>query len=503
MKILVTGGTGVLGDSVVRELHRRGHAVRVLSRHAGRDGKRWSFDSARDGLGSVESWAGDISNERSIRGAAEGCDAVLHIAGIVQEKPPATYQSVNIDGTRYVVLECERAEVRKLVYISSLGAERGHSAYHRSKRVGEDVVRAFSRDWIVLRPGAVYGPGDEHISVLVRMVRTLPLLPTIGDGNQPFQPVWHEDLSQVLATALERDDLRCATYDIAGPDVTSQNDLVGRLRGLTNRAAVQAPLPELVASWGMRALDAMGVDVPFSEAQLEMLRDGNVLQDSNNALVDVFGVRPTRLDDGLRRLLDTQPDQLTSQGVGALTRKRFWIDIRGSAFTADSLFEYLREHLIELMPDVVRMNAEPHASGRIEVGETLTLEIPVRGHVQVRVVEVASHRITMLTVVGHPIAGAVRFLVEARGEALRFEIQVFDRAATMVDQFLMYAAGEWLQREAWAGLATNVARVVGGTCTPVQTLEAELDADEAARIDEWTAELSSQTSRKSTSSGRD
>src|SRR5947209_18732438 len=81
MKVLVTGGTGVIGESAVRELHAAGHQVRVLSRHAGRDQKWWPAG--------VDGWAGDVSNQRSIEGAADGCDAVLHIAGIVEEKPPA------------------------------------------------------------------------------------------------------------------------------------------------------------------------------------------------------------------------------------------------------------------------------------------------------------------------------------------------------------------------------------------------------------------------------
>src|SRR5947209_3373395 len=99
-----------------------------------------------------------------------------------------------------------------------------------------------------------------------------------------------------------------------------------------------------------------------------------------------------------------------------------------------------------------------HSPRRSEEGETLTLEIPVRGHVQVRVAEAAERRITLLTLAGHPIAGAVRFLIESRGDAVRFEIQVWDRPASMIDQLLMRAAGEWLQRAAWIALATNVAR---------------------------------------------
>lgn len=497
MKILVTGGTGVVGESAVRALHRRGHTVRVLSRHANSE-KGWPAG--------VEAWEGDVSDEQSIRGAASGCEAVLHIAGIVEERPPeTTFQSVNIDGTRYVLLEAERSGVQKVVYVSSLGAERGQSDYHRSKYVAEDVVRAFSRDWIVLRPGAVYGPGDEHVSVLLRMIRTLPVIPTIGDGNQPFQPLWHEDLAEALASAVERADVKCVTLDIAGPDFTSQNDLTDRMRKLTNRSAPQAPLPEFIASWGLRALDAIGVNVPFNESQLRMLTEGNYIKNGKpNALTDVFQITPTTLETGLGQLLDVQPEQLPEEGVGALTQKRFWVDVRGSQYTEDSLFAYVREHLPELMSSaIIKVKAEPHASTLIEEGETLTLEIPLRGHIQVRVAEVVDRRITLLTVAGHPIAGAVRFLVETRGDALRFEVQVYDRAASVFDQIMLRTLGEWLQRAAWVGLAENVARVAGDPSAEVQTAQEELNDDQLRAINEWTSTLSAQLSRNATSSGRD
>jgi uncharacterized protein YbjT (DUF2867 family) len=497
MKVLVTGGTGFVGLAAVRAMHRRGHSVRVLSRNAGRGEKWWPLG--------VDGWAGDVSDEPSLRGSAEGCDVVLHVAGIADERPPnRTFQAVNIDGTRYVVLEAERAGVKKVVYVSSLGAERGQSDYHRSKFVAEDVVRAFSRDWVVLRPGAVYGPGDEHVSLLLQMIRSLPVIPTIGDGTQQFQPVWHEDVGEALAIAVERDAVRCCTLDIAGPDLTSQNDLTDKLRKLTDRSAPQAPLPELFASWGLRALDAIGVNVPFTESQLRMLSEGNVIpRGKPNALTDVFGIAPTRLDDGLRRLVNEQPDQLPSDGVGALTRKRFWVDTRGP-LDANALFAHVRAHLPELMSSpIIRVKAEPHASTSIDEGETLTLEIPLRGHIQVRVGEVMDRRITLLTVAGHPIAGAVRFLVEPNGDAVRFEIQVYDRPASVFDQIMLKTVGEWLQRAAWVGLAENVARAAGDESAEVQTSQEELSDEELRVVDDWAATLSAQRSRNATSNGRD
>lgn len=496
MKVLVTGGTGLIGDSVVRALHERGHVVRVLTRHAGRDQRWWPAG--------VDGWAGDVADERTIRGSAADCDVVIHIAGIAAEEPPnRTFQRVNIDGTRYVVLEAERSGVRKLIYVSSLGAERGTSEYHKSKAVAEDVIRTFTRDWLVLRPGAVYGPGDEHLSVLLRMVRTLPVIPTVGSGEREFQPIWHEDLARALVAAVERDDLRCRSLDIAGAELTSQNDLVRRFSELTGRTVVQAPVPLTIASFGLRALGAIGVELPFSENQLGMLIDGNVIPPASpNALTDVLGIAPTKLDDGLRRLVNNQPEQLPSDGTGTLMRKRYWVDIRGGRCDAEQLLDYVRNHFNELLPPLVRMKPGIDGPPVFAEGNTLTLELPFRGDVQVRVAEVTERCTTMLTVAGHPIAGAVRLLTAPEGDAIRFEIQVFDRPASAIDEVVMRTMGGWLQRATWIELAENVVRASGGQGR-VQTEEKELGEHELEVVDEWARTLSAHLSRNSTSSGRD
>ncbi|MFI5230069.1 MAG: DUF1990 family protein [Gemmatimonadales bacterium] len=487
MQLLVTGGTGAVGRAAVRELHRRGHRVRVLSRHAREELARWPSG--------VDGFDGDVSDERSLRGAAEGCQVIVHAVGIVAEHPPAvTFQGVNIDGTRYIVLEAERAGVERIVYVSSLGAERGTSAYHKSKLVAEDVVRAFSRDWVILRPGAVYGPGDGHVSVLLRMVRTLPIVPTVSDGDRRFQPIWHEDLACAIAVSAERADARCRVLELAGPDLTSQNDLVTRLRALTGREVIQAPLPDVVASWGLRALDALGIDAPISESQLAMLREGNVIPaDRVNALGDVLGVAPTHLADGLARLVNEQPEQLPSEGTGSMRHRRFSVDLHGGRLDADALFDYLKVHFIELLPPAMGTAAASGnastAPARIAVGQTVTLDIPLRGQAQVRVAEASERRLTMLTVAGHPIAGAVRFMVDPLPGGVRFEIDVYARPASAVDQVLL-RAGDWLQRESWMTMARNVAAAAGVPDAEVRTVDEELDAHELEVVERWASTLS-------------
>jgi NADH dehydrogenase len=480
MKVLVTGGTGVVGVGTVTALVRNGHEVRLVSRHAERDAGRWPHG--------VEPWPGDVAEPDSIRGAADGCDAVAHLVAIVDESPPdATFDRVNVRGTRHVVREADRAGVRKLLFVSSLGCDRGSSPYHQSKRAGEKIVRDFDGEWIIVRPGSVYGPGDEQISLLLKMVRTLPAIPTIGGGDDMFQPIWHEDLAEALVRVLERDDLARETLEVAGPDVTSQNELIARLSTITAREPVRVPLPDFLAKVGMRALGVVGIDVPFSDSQLAMLREGNVIANpAENALTERLGIVPTQLDRGLELLADAQEELHPEDGIGPLVRKRFWADIERSERDPDDLFEYFRTHLDEVTPGFVEFGAEPGTPNVIEDGATLTLSLPLRGHVQVRVAEAADRRITLLTLDGHPLAGAVRFLFEYHGSDVRFEVQVYDRPANVVDFIAMRTVGDFLQNRTWKAVVENVVRASGGEARDDVKSESGALSDEDARaIESW------------------
>ncbi|KYF55267.1 hypothetical protein BE08_44825 [Sorangium cellulosum] len=485
MKVLVTGGTGVVGPEVVRRLLRRGHSVRLLSRHASDDRKAFEGD--------VEAFDGNIGDAASLRGAADGCDVVVHLAAVVAERPPeVTFERVNVEGTRNIVAEAERARVLRFVYVSSLGADRGESGYHRSKKQGEEIARTFSRAWMILRPGNVYGPGDEQISLLLKMVRTLPVVPLVGKGDDPFQPIWCGDCGEAIAVAAERADLAGRELDLAGPEVTTMNQVLDRFEAMTDRHPTRLPLPAWIESTGAKLAAKFGIETPVSADQITMVTEGNVVPEGRENALDVLGVKGTRLDEALGKLGESLPERLPSEGVGPMHRKIYRAEIRGGRLDAEGLIALLRDEFPSLAPrETVVVGAEPEGPKRIAPGATLTMALPLRGHVQVRVEEVAPRAITLATLEGHPLAGAVRFLAEPAGDgAVRFEVQTWNRASTLADLLVMETLGGAIQTYTWTSLVETVIERSGGRAEKgVEVTRDDPDEREGKAFERWLEEL--------------
>lgn len=489
MKILLTGGTGVIGEGIVPQLIDNGHEIRLLSRGADEAAREWPHG--------VEPYAADVSKPATLEGAADGCDVVVHVTGIVEEDPPEiTYQRINVDGTRNIIAEAERAGVARFIYVSSLGVERGQSEYHNSKRQAEEIVRQFNGQWMILRPGNVYGPGDEVISKLLKMVRALPVMPVIDTGNQPFQPIWYQDLGAAIARAVDSREHDGSVFELTGGATTTTNDLLDKLAAITDRNPIRLPIPSFVASIGASVAETMGVPLPINQSKIDMLIEGNVIDPpEKNALTRVFGISPTPLDKALRTLADAVPEQTPLDGFGGLERKSFWADIVGTGFTADDLMRIFRDHCTEIMP--IEFDAEPGTPHEIRKGVTLTAALPLRGNIQMRVQEASNQLVTFATLEGHPLAGVVQFRTEPAEGGARFSVTIHARAASFFDWLAMNTVGGPMQAANWETVVTRMVELSNGKApNGVQHKTEKLGENEADEVDEWIRELIVQRRRQ-------
>lgn len=156
--VAITGGTGFVGGHVLRIASARQIGVRALTRRPRADAP---------GLAWVE---GALDDPAALARLCEGAGAVLHIAGVINAPDRAGFVAGNVAGTEAIIAAARDAGIRRFVHVSSLAArEPGLSDYGWSKRESEALVRASGLDWTIVRPPAVYGPGDREMLELFRL----------------------------------------------------------------------------------------------------------------------------------------------------------------------------------------------------------------------------------------------------------------------------------------------------------------------------------------------
>jgi nucleoside-diphosphate-sugar epimerase len=170
VKLAITGGTGFVGKTLIDLALAAGHQVRALTRRP---------QPPRDGLLWVQ---GSLETPDALATLVAGADAVIHVAGVVNAPDRAGFARGNIDGTAAILAAASGAGVARFVHVSSLSAREPQlSNYGWSKAEAERLVADSDRAWTMVRPPAIYGPGDMDMFELFRLAtRGLGLLPPRG-----------------------------------------------------------------------------------------------------------------------------------------------------------------------------------------------------------------------------------------------------------------------------------------------------------------------------------
>jgi len=204
--LAVTGGTGFVGSHLLRAARAAGHEVRALTRG-------WRPPEEK-----IDWVDGALDRADALAKLCDGADAIVHLAGLINAPSRAAFEAVNVGGTANLIDAVRAAGVRRFVHISSLAAREPElSDYGRSKAKAERLVAASALDWTIVRPPAVYGPGDRETFELFKMARRgIVALPPPGR----FSVLHVEDLCRLILAVLDEPDTHAETYE---PDDGAEN----------------------------------------------------------------------------------------------------------------------------------------------------------------------------------------------------------------------------------------------------------------------------------------
>ena len=301
LKLVILGGTGFVGRHLVARLAADGHAVTLLSRNLACHENRMLPPG-------VELREMDVYDPTALRQAFTGCDAVVNLVGILNERGDSGrgFRRAHVELTKLVIAAMQLAGVRRLLQMSSLNAGRGQSHYLKSRGEAEAAVKASGLEFSIFEPSVIFGHGDGLFCRFAQLLKIAPVLP-LARANAKFAPVYVGDVTEAFVRALGNRRSHGEVYELYGPDVFTLAQIVqmtAKARGLSR---LVVPLPDLLGRLQGLVFDFVP-GKPFSSDNFRSL-----LTDSVGGIDGLhrLGITPTRVAAKLPEILGHVDDRQT------------------------------------------------------------------------------------------------------------------------------------------------------------------------------------------------
>ncbi len=319
MKILVTGGTGFTGKALVRRLLDEGHQVVALDYQEGlktEELRQWG----------AEVVIGTVTDREVVRRCMEGVEVVHHLAAAFRELdvPNSYYDEVNIGGTRICLEEAKKAGVRKFIYCSTCGVHgnvdnppadenapiNAADYYQQTKYRAEPEVLEFHRNGlpsVILRPAAIYGPGDPERFFMIFKRVSKGVFPMFGSGRTLYHPLYIDHLVDAFLLVQEEGVGDGQAYLIADEEYVSIEDLVrrtARALGVDVKIPHYPILPLIIAGHVCeKVCKPFKIKPPIFPRRVDWFRQNRAF-DIGKARRELGYTPNISLDEGLKRTAD-------------------------------------------------------------------------------------------------------------------------------------------------------------------------------------------------------
>ncbi|HLI29338.1 MAG TPA: NAD(P)H-binding protein [Chloroflexota bacterium] len=299
MRVLVSGGTGLVGAAIIDQLLRanRGHHVRCLTRRPERPSP-WGA--------AVPLVGGDVRDPASLRRALADTDCVIHCVQfpnhpVENPRKGLTYEAIDGQGTVNLVAACRDAGVRRVIYLSGAGVRAGRAEpWFRAKWRAEEAIRTSGLEYVILRPSWIYGPRDRSLNRFVAFVRYLPVVPVIGNGQNRVQPIFVEDVGMVGARAVDEVAATNQVFELGGPQILTMDEVIRTIQRVLGRRQPLLHHPVGLVKLAARLL-ALLPDPPLTPSAIDFLLMEELVDPG--PAQQTFALQFRSLEEGLRTYL--------------------------------------------------------------------------------------------------------------------------------------------------------------------------------------------------------
>lgn len=288
--VCILGGTGFVGHHLVNTLCATGRTCRVLVRHPQRH-REFRLVAGCEVV-AVEGPGAD-----GLRAAMDGCDALVNLAGILNETGGRTFEQTHVKLVEDALQAAEGAGVGRYLHMSALHADAnvGPSEYLRTKGRGEDEAHAAALLGIAVtsfRPSVIFGPGDSFFNRFAGLLRTLPGPFPLACAGARFAPVYVGDVCAAMRLCLDSDASVGERYQICGPRTFTLRELVEYTAKRIGRRVQVVPLGERLARLQAKVFEHLP-GKPFTTDNLLSLQVDSVCTENG---LRALGIKATDIE---------------------------------------------------------------------------------------------------------------------------------------------------------------------------------------------------------------
>lgn len=284
--VCIIGGSGFVGKHIANLLTTREINLRIPTRHRERAKELLVLPTAEV----VET---NVHDDAALDRLLAGMDAVINLVGILH----GDFRTAHVELPRKIAAACTRNGIARLLHMSALkaGVDRP-SEYLRTKGEGERIVMTSGLMTTTFRPSVIFGPGDSSLNLFARLARWLPVLP-LASPDAKFQPIFVENVAHAFAASLENPNTFGQSYDLCGPKCYTLRQLVEYAAHVTGHNPTIIGLNDGLSYLQALMMEFLPGKLMTRDNYYSMKVDSICGSGNHNNLVEVWGIRPTALEE--------------------------------------------------------------------------------------------------------------------------------------------------------------------------------------------------------------
>tara|TARA_Y100000741_G_scaffold245825_1_gene188669 strand:- start:655 stop:1590 length:936 start_codon:yes stop_codon:yes gene_type:complete len=292
-KVLIFGGSGMIGRHLIRKLTKNNHLVTVVTRNLHKKGGILKLGG---NPGYVDVIEANIYDEKQLDNLFRNKDICINLVGILFENKKNKFKNIHVNFPSILSKKSEQHKLKQFIHISALGIEKAlDSNYAISKLEGEKkIINNFS-NFTILRPSVVFSVDDNFSCRLLSLLNLLPVFPLYYNGNTKFSPIHVTEMCEIISKVIDK-NICSDIIECVGPEEISFKEIIKKLLNSINKKRLLIPIPIIFANLFAFFFEKFPKPL-ITRDQLRLLKYDNILSKNFKSNIDIGFNAKLRFDD--------------------------------------------------------------------------------------------------------------------------------------------------------------------------------------------------------------